>query len=441
MTYYDCRFIGLENTWDNKTGVKLDKTGIAGAYRDYKGTTKNKKVDTAKMATFNIKVNGKNINNSKEKYPFLTYRNVTYFPMTWNYCSQEFGITYKFDNNCLNVKSSNSKLEKKDIVGCTNYEMLCCVDGFIYYCGEKGCIYQAPVNNLNNAKKIYQLPIWSYGDGTTYVYPCLYEKDNEACLYYFQGGATMGEDYCIKFNKDGIYEEEEVRYQLFKKYKNITLKLWEFPEGGNLFIRYNDEDDYKSVGDKNLCYIWWRREAVYLKDDNVYVLGSIIDKDKFSNLYKVNIKTNETIKLTETRADDFRMDNEFIYFTNEGKLYRLPISGNKEEAITTVGTIEDFILLNKNIYYINDKDKLYKVGSNKGINEAGIVTGFKLDDNYLIVTFKEEKTNPYRMIVIDKEGKIIFKTADVTNISSVYIEDGKLGYMENSRKGLYITDL
>jgi ABC-type microcin C transport system permease subunit YejE len=113
MTYYDCRFIGLENTWDNKTGVKLDKTGIAGAYRDYKGTTKNKKVDTAKMATFNIKVNGKNINNSKEKYPFLTYRNVTYFPMTWNYCSQEFGITYKFDNNCLNVKSSNSKLEKK----------------------------------------------------------------------------------------------------------------------------------------------------------------------------------------------------------------------------------------------------------------------------------------------------------------------------------------
>ena len=28
MTYYDCRFLGLESVWNNSTGLKIAKTGV-----------------------------------------------------------------------------------------------------------------------------------------------------------------------------------------------------------------------------------------------------------------------------------------------------------------------------------------------------------------------------------------------------------------------------
>lgn len=40
-----------------------------------------------KMPAYAITVNGTVINNTKSKYPILSYKNITYFPMTYNYAS------------------------------------------------------------------------------------------------------------------------------------------------------------------------------------------------------------------------------------------------------------------------------------------------------------------------------------------------------------------
>jgi hypothetical protein len=442
MTYYDCRFIGLENTWDNKTGIKLDTTGIAGAYRDYKGTTKNKKIDTANIATFNIKVNGKNINNSKEKYPFLTYRNVTYFPINLYY--QEFSLTYKLNNNCFYIKSSNPKLEKKKFDGYVH--SMICVDGYFYY-GDEKFIYQLSPANSYIPKKIYELPKHSYAlpEKDTYVKYSLSVRNDEAYLQYHQGGGIMGYNAHIILNKDGTYTEYNCTLG-YKKYDNITIECMDFlpPGPGNLRIKYNNKIE-KAIGSDSILYGWNYSDYssicsdIYLINNNVYVVGVNLQKEKLGGIYKVNIKTNETTKLNDRCIAHFKMNNEFIYFIDNNRLYKLSLNGGKEDIIPSEEGIRYFELFNENIYYVNDSDKLYKLGSNKPINAEGKVTTFKIHDDYLIVTFKEEKINPYRMIVIDKEGKIVFKTADVTLCE--YIENGKLGYIEKYSKNLYVTKL
>lgn len=96
MTYFDSRFLGLITEWDNIKGLEIYHTTEEVEYEPYKQDWKNSNKYTALIPKFNIVVNGKAINNSAEKYPLLSFRNVTYFPMTWRFAVDEFGWKYSF---------------------------------------------------------------------------------------------------------------------------------------------------------------------------------------------------------------------------------------------------------------------------------------------------------------------------------------------------------
>ncbi|MDR1206483.1 MAG: hypothetical protein LBL26_13560 [Peptococcaceae bacterium] len=98
MTYNDCRFLGLESTYTPETGLDIKKTGVAGNYIDQKTTGGNPQRATARTVAFSIRVNGKTIDNSKEEYPLLLYKDITYFPLTWRFAVDEFGWEYRFDS-------------------------------------------------------------------------------------------------------------------------------------------------------------------------------------------------------------------------------------------------------------------------------------------------------------------------------------------------------
>ena len=69
MTYYDCRFLGIESTWKGSgEGLYITATGVSGAYDAYKGTAKNKRSYRVSIPTFPITVNGVKVDNSKEEY-------------------------------------------------------------------------------------------------------------------------------------------------------------------------------------------------------------------------------------------------------------------------------------------------------------------------------------------------------------------------------------
>ena len=45
----------------------------------------------AVLTNFPVSINGNLIDNSIQEYPFLTFKGVTYVPLTWKYVSEEFG--------------------------------------------------------------------------------------------------------------------------------------------------------------------------------------------------------------------------------------------------------------------------------------------------------------------------------------------------------------
>ena len=51
---------------------------------------------TVKLPTYKIFINNQEIESSYAQYPFLNYNNITYLPLTWDYC-QALGISLYFD--------------------------------------------------------------------------------------------------------------------------------------------------------------------------------------------------------------------------------------------------------------------------------------------------------------------------------------------------------
>ena len=109
MTWGDSRFFGLQTKWDRKTGLEVFYTGELGSLRNYQPdfqSSLNAKQLKASIPSFNVTVNGKVIQNSKEPYPLLLFRNVTYFPLTWRFAVDEFHWDYRFSHKeGLNIKT------------------------------------------------------------------------------------------------------------------------------------------------------------------------------------------------------------------------------------------------------------------------------------------------------------------------------------------------
>lgn len=100
MTYNYCENLGLDIKWDEQIGLEINKKENheflnleqeLGEQNDLSKTYK------AFVPDFKIMINGKKINNSKEKYPILNFRSVTYFPVTWRFIVDEFKWEMKWD--------------------------------------------------------------------------------------------------------------------------------------------------------------------------------------------------------------------------------------------------------------------------------------------------------------------------------------------------------
>ncbi len=93
--------IGLKLQYSKLEGLKLNSTSNVGSFnQSFLGVNNvlNSK-HTAHITSYNIEVNGVEIDNNLEEYPVLTYKNITYFPMTWRFAVEEFGWKIKWDKN------------------------------------------------------------------------------------------------------------------------------------------------------------------------------------------------------------------------------------------------------------------------------------------------------------------------------------------------------
>jgi len=111
MTWHHCRMLGITTRWESDTNeLFIKREDSEWEIPDYGRIDNTEAYLYAPVADYDIYVNDKKIDNSSEEYPILTFRKVTYFPMTWEYMAEEFGWSYTFDNeNGLVINSVEEK--------------------------------------------------------------------------------------------------------------------------------------------------------------------------------------------------------------------------------------------------------------------------------------------------------------------------------------------
>ena len=99
MTFYDCHYLGLDTYYTEQTGLEIKmfrRDIVPWSYHEYESSGSNPRIAAAQVAAFPIRVNGRAIENNKEEYPLLLYKDITYFPLTWRYAVNEFDWDYSF---------------------------------------------------------------------------------------------------------------------------------------------------------------------------------------------------------------------------------------------------------------------------------------------------------------------------------------------------------
>ncbi len=454
LTYYDCRFLGLESAWNRNAGLAIVKTDVNWDYHKYKSSSRNNNIYSAQVASFKITVNGKEIDNSREEYPLLLFRNVTYLPLTWRFAVDEFGWKYSFDqNDGLVINSSASSPAAAQltlpIIERENGEKgaFTMAGDYFYYEGANGKIYQAPVSNPSSSRLVFQLPLDGLSSG--YVLSSLQTDNGRAILKYHTGGATMGSDHLVWLKEDGTAQEIDSGYSSLKIYDDYTVRVEQGfpPAANNLQIKKNGETEYMKVGDPAYSFGLFisddgtTRSAksnydLYLIGDEVYVLGYY---DYYQNdnpfattsIYRVNIDTNETVRLCDKEATGFKIVNETIYFTDRNQhLYRIPLAGGQEELLADQA-IDQYEVLQGRLYYSLAEDRqLFTIGSGEPINPGGQLNKLEIQAGYLVAIFDQGSKSPYKMMVINNEGKVLYKT--IENVLLVRIENGKIAFVKDN---------
>ncbi len=99
MTWNYANALGLQVSWDSMKGFSISKaTATATDVIADKGERNTSTTGyVAKLPSFQIFVNNTKLDNAKEAFPLLTFRDITYFPMTWKFAAETFGLDASFD--------------------------------------------------------------------------------------------------------------------------------------------------------------------------------------------------------------------------------------------------------------------------------------------------------------------------------------------------------
>lgn len=92
MTWDFSQALGLSVKWDDDAGLTInqDYSIRNKPVQDTGGSNVLSKAYQARKPGYAVTVNGKKINNAKEEYPLLEFREITYFPMTWRFAVDDF---------------------------------------------------------------------------------------------------------------------------------------------------------------------------------------------------------------------------------------------------------------------------------------------------------------------------------------------------------------
>ena len=381
MTWFDSRYLGLENRWSPDQGLTVQQSSITAAYHPYASAKANTASSyRAELAEGPITVNGQAIDNRTEEYPLLSFRNITYFPLTWRYAHDAFNWEYDWsESSGLSIRSSNPKVKDAGLPDYAASNGFAVYKGYYYFAETEGAqnhIYRSPVSNPGDKKHIYAYEYsTSYGNNTLLGFNV---RDDALWINYHTGGATMGSDHYVKLNEDGTVEKELSGYIDFTSTPlgRVIINYGVPPFGNNLYLvppgqSYPSENmPNMQIGNPSMMYGWsilpsegggisYGRGSLEVAGTSVYVLGSpypVTDANRAetNRIWKINLKSGKQTAVTAGGISRFTLteDGRILYVkAADGLLYASDLNGQQEMLLSGEHKVDRYYLVGDTVFF------------------------------------------------------------------------------------------
>ncbi len=475
MTYFDCRFLGLTTKWDNETRtLSIDRENIACAYRDYGQKNANESKFSPTVCDFNIIVNGRKINNEAEEYPLLTFRDVTYFPLTWRFAVDEFGWNYSFNAvHGLIIDSNNDKTTVLDLPYITQGD-IALDDSYYYYNAEKDgklYVYRASVDDTSKAQAIYELPESPMTRSVTF------SKGSDG-IYFSHPQGSVPTTGTTAFKKilpngtvtDGRNESDYAygkhgSYELSKSNEGVTVNITAYGVENminGIKVTASGKEQVITGYPESLsityCMVDGNRNErigalsrVQILGDKIYISAyDFNEKGDNNHLYEIDVATGNFRKLISDIEGGFHVYHapeyaatDIILFGKDGKTMRYKTSDGTISEIDTSAATGGLILEKaygtQNVFTVwkslgGDKTVVQRLANhamhsfNDTVFETTTGTTWKVSDDKLVVyTVGESPNDSARMVVGPwANGHSYFCTSDA--VTNVYVNGNTIIY-------------
>lgn len=436
MTWYDSRLLGLEATWSPDNGLNIVQSPVTSSYVANKSERQNASAYSAEVPATAVTINGKTIDNTKEQYPLLSFRDITYFPLTWRFAHDEFGWDYQWsDSGGLSITSHNPQLQTAQLPAYAGENDVALFKGYYYFVETTDTtnhVYRAPMQQPSDKEEIYSYNIKT-SEGLQKK-ASFQLRDNTLWLTYHLGGGIMGHDEFVRISDDGKAEMLYAGYIDFRETPYGTLFVYVSAsayEGGNMYLSPTGQDWKKNqerVGDRDLKYaIRYRNDLDTLVDrdlssflavngEDVYVFASR-NKSDANHIYKINLKTNETEKVVRSNVNRFRIIDHKLYYVKDedNALYSSALNGTGEMKLSD-HAVSWFDGIGGNIFYTTEKEsnrfELYRADPNgeDPLVWKTPVAGVQVSNDRLVCQFGEN--DDYGFVLLDGSGRLLLEAAD-----------------------------
>ncbi|PKM93760.1 MAG: hypothetical protein CVU84_14355 [Firmicutes bacterium HGW-Firmicutes-1] len=220
IVYKDVTYFPLTSDYARALGVDLKwgkelRINSVHAEEEVKQTTgsNNSLTSTykASLPTYDIYVNDVKIDQSKQPYPMLNFRDITYFPMSWDYVHNQFKLTLFFDQKKgLEIISYMPKL----------------FDQIVY--DDKEYFYLNSGGNTYYTKRSLDGPLIPLTDAQQEMLEVIYEKQN---TNRYEGIREIPQDQLTERGNEIHWKD----YQIYDL-TNIKKELEERKIYGNEYI-------------------------------------------------------------------------------------------------------------------------------------------------------------------------------------------------------------
>lgn len=397
----------------------------------------------AQIAGYNIYVNGKKIDQAKETYPILNFRNITYFPLTWRFAVTEFGWKYHFDmakglqiisknyDPALlpNEKSygDNHTPLNSDLPALTSLkenkalkmplsafkEPFFYKNGNVFYFVNRTESIEFWRQALNGkAEKIGSAAI-SGKDTLGYHYAELYPSQDLLFASHF-GGATLGSSkHYLLPDRENATLFSQNRYSFIKSHKDGFVASLFSVSGPMVGLQFIDRNgNHKSFGTEDNIYSKGVIEGnmLYALVQNVLSSSTV---QAGAPLYQINLNDGKHTKLLD-RIYDFALNGNKIYYRMsepDKDIYCYDMATQKTKKVQSLfETNHNFSVMGNTLFTgivlnsddSNTKTNLYRNQGGKWQLIAKEVQKPQFSNSHLVYVQKEGKNNI--LVITDSKG-------------------------------------